>query len=399
VSGGPSDAVNSIWKDGANAIRRVTEVLTSEENALLCRVEGDAPAGILMRRYWHPVLMAEEVAEPAGAPVCVRLVGRDYVVFRDTDGQLGMLDARCRHLNTRSYALREAGSLVWAYVGPPEREPPFPAFDWTTLPAEQIALIKLIENVNYAQATEGAIDTAHSQFLHRGILPDEKLRGSISADTSPRLEAEDTNYGFRYAAIRRTAAHADTQKWVRVTNYVFPTIVLVPRPLDASVWSTIQIFVPLDDTKTMHYTLVFREDGAPADAAAFHAYANWYPGVTVDEKFRLDATEANGWKQDRVAMKDGSLYTGLLGFVRQDVGCQESMGPIVDRTREHLGTSDVAIIRMRRRMLENIRRVMAGVDPIGIDGSVDYPRLRSEQRVIGINEPWQQIGAFAGEYA
>jgi phthalate 4,5-dioxygenase oxygenase subunit len=148
----------------------------------------------------------------------------------------------------------------------------------------------------------------------------------------------------------------------------------------------------------MHYSLFFSTTGEPLDEAAIREDLRCIPGVTIDDQARLDTNEANWWKQDRAAMKAGS-FTGINGFPRQDVACQESMGAIVDRTREHLGTSDVAIIRMRRRMLENVRDVMAGELPIGVDGSVDYPRLRSEQRVIGIDEPWQQVGAFAGEYA
>jgi phthalate 4,5-dioxygenase oxygenase subunit len=418
-------------------------VLTREENELLCRVEGDAPAGQLLRRYWLPVTIADELAERDGTPVRARILGRNYVLFRDWAGQLGMLDEQCPHrlaslglgrneegglrciyhgwkfdvhgrcvdmpteptqhgfaqrLAARSYPVREAGALVWAYVGPPEKEPAFPAFDWTLLARKDIAIIQLVEHTNYAQALEGGIDTAHTQFLHRGIVPDEKFRAAISSDTSPRLEAEDTAYGFRYAAIRRTQDPERT-KWVRVTPFVFPTTVMVPRPIQTEVWSTIQLWTPMDDTRTMHFTLSFRENGAPVDEPAFHKFAHWYPGVNVDPNFEMEMNERNGWNQDRQAMKDGRSFTGIEGFAAQDIACQESMGPIVDRRGEHLGTSDVAIIRWRRRMLENIQRVMNGEEPIGQDGTVDYGHVRSEQRVIAIDEPWQQIAAFAGEYA
>jgi phthalate 4,5-dioxygenase oxygenase subunit len=417
-------------------------VLTREENELLCRVEGDAPAGNLMRRYWLPAIVADDLAEPDGRPVRVRLVGRNYVLFRDSAGALGLLDEQCPHrlaslalgrneegglrciyhgwkfdvrgacvdmptepaargyqqrVTTGSYPVREAGGLIWAYVGAPEHEPAFPAFDWTKLPRKDIAIVQLVEHTNYAQALEGGIDTAHSQFLHRGIIPDERFRAAISTDTSPRLEAEDTSYGFRYAAIRRPAENADKQCWVRVTPFVFPTTVLVPRPLQTHVWATIQLWTPIDDTNTMHFTLAFRANGDPVDEPAYHDFANWHRGINVSERFELDMSESNGWRQDRAAMKDGSSFTGITGFAAQDVACQESMGAIVDRRGEHLGTSDVAIIRFRRRMLENIRRVMAGGKPIGQDGGVEYGRIRSEQRVIGIDEPWQQIAAYAGE--
>ncbi len=182
-----------------------------------------------------------------------------------------------------------------------------------------------------------------------------------------------------------------------MTNYVFPTTVLIPRSMNPQVRPIVQIFVPMDDETTMHYSVFFSVDGTPIDEAAIRDNVNWHPGVNVDSEYRLDLNEANLWKQDRVAMKDGTLYSGIKGFPLQDVACQESMGPIVDRSQEHLGTTDVAIIRMRRRMLENIQRVADGKPAIGTEGDVPYPLLRSEQRVIPIAEPWQQIGAFAGE--
>ncbi len=223
-------------------------MLSPAENERITRVTGTAPAGALMRRYWLPALLADEVATPDGTPARVRLLGEDLVAFRDTDGKLGLIAARCPHrlaslalgrneesglrciyhgwkfdvggrcvdmptepgnfgfqdrMSTRSYPVREAGGLVWAYLGDPDRKPPFPAFDWTMLPRDHVAPVKFVENTNYLQAVEGAIDTAHSWFLHRGALRDWKQRAELSMDLSPRLETEDTHYGFRYAAIRK----------------------------------------------------------------------------------------------------------------------------------------------------------------------------------------------------
>ena len=368
-------------------------MLSREENELITRVEGDAPAGRLMRCYWLPALLGEEVAQPGGAPVRVRLVGRNLVAARDASGDVTLADAA----GGRRYPVREGGGLVWTYLGAPEREPQFPAFAWTTLPRTHLALVKFVERTNYLQAMEGAIDTAHSWFLHRGVLRDWKLRSSLSMDFSPRLEAEDAPYGFRYAAIRRPNVDPDKFKYVKVTNVVFPTTVLVPQPMDPNVNPIVQMFVPMDDTHTMHYSLFFSHNGEPVDEQALREYTLCVPGVHLDADWNLDISEDNWWKQDRVAMK-GESYTGIAGFPRQDLACQESMGAIVDRSQEHLGTSDIAIIRMRRRMLENIRRVIDGETPIGLDVHVDYEHLRSEQRVLPIDEPWQQVGAFAGEY-
>jgi phthalate 4,5-dioxygenase oxygenase subunit len=418
-------------------------MLSHEENELLCRVEGETPAAQTMRRYWLPAVLTEEVAEPDGTPVRVRLVGRDYIAFRDTAGKLALVDAQCPHrlaslglarneegglrciyhgwkfdvagrcvemptepegssyadkVRIGSYPVRETGGIVWTYLGPRELEPPFPAMDWTQLPRNQVCLIKFYQNSNWLQATEGAIDTAHTWFLHRGDVPDWQHRMSLTQDFSPRLEAEDTPYGYRYASIRVPTEDPENLRYVRVTNVIFPSIVLVPRSLRNDILKyTIQMFIPMDDHRTMHYTVFFNPDG-PIDEAAIRDRFGCVPGRDIDPRtFAIHTQEGNWWKQDRVAMKDGS-YTGIPGIMAQDVACQESMGAVVDRSREHLGTSDVAIIRMRRRFLQNIRDVAAGKPPVGADPTIDYPHLRSEQRMIRADEPWQIVGAFAGEY-
>jgi phthalate 4,5-dioxygenase len=284
-------------------------MLSPEENERITRVVG-APAGDMMRRYWLPALLADEVAVAGGTPVRVCLLGEDLVAFRDTEGKLGLIAAQCPHrlaslalgrneeaglrciyhgwkfnvagrcvemptepadygfrdrISVRSYPVREAGGLVWAYLGDPACVPPFPAFDWTALPRDRVAPVKFVERTNYLQAAEGAIDTAHSWFLHRGALRDWKQRSAISMDLSPRLEAEDTAYGFRYAAIRRPNEDPDAYKYVKVTNYVFPTTVLIPRSLNPQVRPLVQIFVPIDDENTMHYSVFFSTDGTPID--------------------------------------------------------------------------------------------------------------------------------------
>ncbi len=97
-------------------------------------------------------------------------------------------------------------------------------------------------------------------------------------------------------------------------------------------------------------------------------------------------------------MKAGS-WVGIGGFPHQDMACQESMGPIVDRSREHLGTSDIAIIRLRRRLLDAVGRFQRGEALIGHGPPLPLDRLRSEQLVIPIDRPWQSVGAYAGEYS
>jgi phthalate 4,5-dioxygenase len=417
-------------------------MLTQEENELLTRVDGAAPMGQMMRRYWLPAATSEEVAERDGTPVRVRMFGEDLVLFRDTDGRIGLIEEACAHrlaslalgrneecglrcvyhgwkfdvtgacvdmptdpesfgyrdrVRLTSYPVREAGGLVWAYLGPQGSEPPFPAYDWTQLPAEQRFILKLGERANYLQAIEGAVDSAHSWFLHRGSTKHWGRRIAVSADLSPKLEAEDTNYGFRYAAIRRPNENADSEKYVRVTLFIVPTTSFIPRPLDLDQAAQIQIHVPVDDRHTMFYGIFFSQNGLPVETDELRESMRGRRGVDIDDRYFSFDHAGNMWHQDRAAMKAGS-WIGISGFPHQDIAVQESMGPIVNRTREHLGVSDVGIIRMRRRLLEAVDRFQQGKPLIGRDVAVPFEQLRSEQSVIPIDRPWQTVGAYAGEF-
>ncbi len=417
-------------------------MLSAEENALLTNVTGDAPMGQMMRRYWVPACLSEEVAERDCTPHRTQIFGDRLVVFRDSDGKLGVVDERCPHrlaslalgrnedgglrciyhgwkfntagacvdmptepgehgfrdrMKLKSYPVREAGGMVWTYLGPAGTEPKFPEYDWMKLPRDQYATVKVGERVNYAQAIEGAIDSSHSWFLHQGIIWDWKKRAEISMDTSPKMECEDTSYGFRYAAIRRPTTNPDTEKYVRVTIFLVPFTAFIPRPLEKTQNCHIQIFVPVDNERTIFYGVFFSQDGSKVDEAETRRKHHLVPGVDLDRNWYKLATEENWFNQDREAMKNGS-YTGINGFSNQDMACQESMGPIVDRTAEHLGTSDIAIIRMRKRMLEAVRLFQAGQPLIGLDPNLHYDKIRTEQLIIPIDQPWQTVGAYAGEY-
>ena len=243
-------------------------MLTKAENDQLTQVEGDAPMGQLFRRFWLPMVLSEEIAEPDGAPAPVRVLGagtgrvprheraRSACSTRAArtgsprssfgrNEECGLrciyhgwkfdVDGNCMDMPTepddrgfkdrlkaKAYPIREAAGMVWAYLGPREHEPPFPAFPWTALPGNQVGVAKSGYHSNYLQAVEGAIDSAHSWYLHRGSSRDWEKRFEVSSDQSPRLEAEDTPYGFRYAAIRVPNVDPETTKYARVTIFNVP---------------------------------------------------------------------------------------------------------------------------------------------------------------------------------
>jgi phthalate 4,5-dioxygenase oxygenase subunit len=418
-------------------------MLTHEDNELLTRVTGDAPMGQMMRRYWVPACLAEEVAENDGTPIRTTILGERLVVFRDSAGKVGVIDERCPHrlaslalgrneeggirciyhgwkfdvggtcldmptepgehgfrdrIKLKSYPVREAGGMVWTYLGPEGTAPEFPMFDWMKLPRDQYALVKVGERVNYAQAIEGSIDSSHSWFLHQGVLWDWKLRFSISNDTAPKMEAQDMPYGFRYAAIRIPNANPEHDRYVRVTVFCVPFTALIPRPMDLTKNGHVQFFVPVDDERTMFYGVFFSQNGSTMDEAATRKLHHLEPGVDLDRNWVKLANESNWYLQDRARMKAGD-WTGIQGFTNQDMACQESMGPITDRTQEHLGTSDIAIIRMRRRMLEAVKRFQSGEPLIGHDPTIDWGRVKSEQLIMPVHQPWQSLGAVATQPA
>jgi phthalate 4,5-dioxygenase oxygenase subunit len=410
-------------------------MLSHEDNELLSRVCGDAPMGKMLRRYWLPACLSEEVPDADGTPKRVKLLGENLLAFRDTNGRIGLIDEYCPHrsaslvfgrneecgirclyhgwkmdvdgnltdvptepegskimqnLKQKAYPTREAGDMIWTYMGPPEEMPPFPEFEWTKVAQSNRAIVKIVENANWVQAMEGAIDSAHSSFLHSsyrmGVRP--------SKDTAPKLETEDTTYGFRYAAIRKPEKDADKNKYVRVTLFVAPIFCFVP-PKEG--YGSVHMFVPMDDGHTAFYGVNFSHDKA-LDTEEIRKRRRAAVGVDLDQQFRKIRTMENLYLQDREAMKSGQSFTGIEGVPNQDMAMQESMGSIVDRTKEHLGISDIAIIKMRRLLLQSVHSFVEGGKPIGLTSSVPYDKLRSDAKVIPIDQPWQTVGAYAGEY-
>jgi phthalate 4,5-dioxygenase oxygenase subunit len=361
-------------------------VLSAAENDRLCRIEGAAPMGRMLRRYWLPACLSAEVAEP-GSRARIRLMGEDLIAERTATG-----------VRIGAHPVRDAGGIVWTYLDPGE-PPPLPAYDWTALPAEQRTVMRAAEHANFAQAIEGSIDSAHSWFLHRGAVRDWRLRSGISSDESPRIEAEDTAYGFRYAAIRKVDANPENERYIRTTHFAMPFISFIPRPMNLGLPGHIQIFAPVDDERTMFYGVWFSQNGMPIDREATLAEVGFRPGVDLEPvTYARYQTAENWWQQDRAAMRSGTSFTGVSGVLQQDMAVQESMGPLVDRTREHLGTSDVAIIRMRRRLLDALERFESDGSVIAQRPGIPFERIRSEQKVIPVAQPWRSVGAYAGEY-
>jgi phthalate 4,5-dioxygenase len=422
-------------------------VLTHEENELLCRVGPGTPMGQLVRRFWMPAASSADVVA-GGAPKRVRLAGQDFVIFRDVVGSVGLLDELCPHrgasltlarnekdcglrciyhgwkfaadgsvietpsepegstfkdrVRAGAYPTYDAGGLVWVYLGPPELEPPKMNFDFTALPEDQRMVIQVQIACNFMQPIEGVIDSAHSNFLHADTFQPtaavdvSELRKDLkvdrpSNDTRPRLDIQNMDYGFRYAALRKPIASPETHQYVRVTEFIAPFYGMFPANKG---YGNTQVFVPIDDTHTMLYFVKYHYD-RPMDATERDLHYEWskaVPGRDVDEAYRTHRNRENGWLQDRPAMERGESFSGIKGVQIEDSVVQESMGALYDRTLEHLGASDIAVIRMRRLMLDAARNLAAeGKAPFAVDIRTDYSDIQPLERIIPLVDDWKVL--------
>jgi phthalate 4,5-dioxygenase oxygenase subunit len=419
-------------------------MLTAQENDLLTRVEGAAPMGQIFRRHWLPACMIEEVASADCDPVHVRLLGEDLVVFRDSDGRVGLLDDHCPHrraslslgrneegglrclyhgwkmdvqgnvlemasepassgmcdkVKHKAYPIHEWGGFVWTYMGPAADMPAFepPAF----APGEstRVSIVKVQVPCNWAQILEGAIDSAHSSSLHSTDMPPARVDGAKaqgnvwprpSTDKAPRLQVQQTSFGFQYAALRRPIQNSATHDYIRTTLFVAPYTVLIPPN---NLYNLAILHVPQDDTNTYFYFVAWAgPDKEGIDPEAWRKFCGAQVGVDVDAKFRKFRTRENGWLQDRKAMRLGD-FTGIRGIPMQDMAMWETMGPIADRSKERLGASDLAIVEFRRIMVEAARAFAAGQPAIGSrEARGARARLASFEGIVPKGTDWRTLG-------
>jgi phthalate 4,5-dioxygenase len=379
-------------------------MLSREDNELLARVGPGTPTGELYRRYWIPALLSEEIREADGPPVRVKLLGEDLLAFRDTQGRIGLIDEYCSHrraplfygrneecglrciyhgwkydvegtiletpaeppestlkdhVRHTAYPCREAAGVVFTYMGPKERMPLFPSFDWTTVPPAHVGVTKFFLNCNYLQAIEGDCDTSHVGYLHLGNRTGGG--GDIAQigaqDRAPKFENEVTFYGIRSAAVRSLP---DGMKSIDLFSYIMPFIACVPagKKINGKLDGFLVVYqTPSDDYHTWRYNFRFKrsepmtEEELTADR------------FQIGPDYKLIANRDNHYLMDRQKHRN---YSGMEGFATQDACITEGMGPIVDRTREHLGASDGYIVAVRLFLLKAVRDLQRGIEPPGL---------------------------------
>ena len=392
-------------------------MLTQEENELLVRTGPGTPMGELFRRFWLPVMLTEEIPEPDCTPTRLRVLNEDLIAFRDTEGNVGIIDAYCAHrfsplffgmneekglrclyhgwkydvtgqcvdipfipegesfkdkIKLKSYPALDKGGFIWAYMGPAELQPPFPDFDFAAIPESHRENWKIICECNWMQSMEGQNDPSHAYFTHgfrdlaeggpgvqmglnnAAVLRQLRLPGAVV----------DTEFGISWATVWNS--DDEEQQLVNIGHFVLPVFDPSPSynnpgrgrlPLGYQ-----RMRVPIDDVTCM----VLRVRWNPYEPLAEEfreAHNAWlvpekYPGT-----YKPIANRANDYLVDR-EMQRSYNYSGLNNFPLQDI-CQieDQGGPIMDRTRERLTSQDTLNIHIRHQLINAARDLMEGKEP------------------------------------
>src|SRR5262245_32452209 len=428
-------------------------MLSRDDNELLCRVGPGTPVGALLRQYWIPALVSRELPEADGPPVRVRLLGENLIAFRATSGRVGLIQNHCPHrgaslffgrneeeglrcvyhgwkfdcdgacvdmpseppastfkgkVRASAYPCLERNDVVWAYMGPRAVPPPLPDIEPNMAPAGQYAVQKVLRECNWCQGLEGAIATSHLRLLHLGaIKPEQTTPGTFDyynvADRAPKYEVVDTEFGTSYGAYR--PAEPDTYYW-RIAHFLFPFFTMIPTGI-LGVQILVRAWVPVDDDHVMFWSIAvprsregragaggattFTGTGRPPAGAGARAGDFEFLPDTTDwlGKVRLTQNSGNDYFLDRQAQRTAS-FTGIPGIHQQDQAITESMGPIIDRTQEHLGTSDAMIIRTRWRVITAARALRdTGLVPPGVADPTVY-RYRSGGVILPRDADWRE---------
>ncbi len=381
-------------------------MLSHKDNELLTRVGAGAPMGDLMRRYWIPAAFSNQIDKPDSPPIRVRLLGENLVLFRDTEGRIGLLSEYCPHrtaslffgrneegglrcvyhgvkfdvngacldvpcvppgsnvkdkIKAVSYPCIERGDLVWTYMGPPEHKPEFPDLEWAHVPASHRFVTRHVQECNWLQGLEGGFDAAHLSFLHSGLVDMRKGRTDHDRRIVPSAyEVLPLDFGFVVAGGRELPN--GNVSW-HVDVMLFPFHKIIPSvPLGAHIWA------PIDDENTMLYSINFNPERPLTDEEMEREYE--WRGIhtrNLPGSDHAQANKSNDYLIDRDLQASGRSYTGVIGLGVQDCAMQESMGPIADRSKEFLFVGDAGIVRIRRLLLQALRDLADGKPLIGMD--------------------------------
>ena len=395
-------------------------MLSKQDNEALTRVGPGTLMGNLMRQYWLPAFKSDELDAPDCPPQRLRLLGEDLIGFRVTSGAVGIIQNACPHrgaslffgrneeeglrcvyhgwkfdvagacvdmpsepaesnfktkVHARAYPTAERHGVVWVYMGPREVPPPLPGIEPNL--QEGATVQKFLRDCSWLQGFEGDLDTTHISFLHFGAFTAEQMEPKsmdyyTMARKDPKMMVVERSWGATYGSYR--PAEDDTTYW-RVAQYLYPFYSMPPVGTLGNRKAILAI-VPVDDTHMMRWQISipnpWAQSGAIRPAYELHEQYGYQPATSgFLGKWRMAQNRHNDYLLDREYQKNGS-YTGIKGIGIQDEAVTESMGEIVDRSKEHLGTSDLMVIRLRQMLLRNARRLR---DHGEVPPAVDNPEV------------------------
>ncbi|MFM0313790.1 Rieske 2Fe-2S domain-containing protein [Paraburkholderia nemoris] len=415
-------------------------MLNKQDNELMCRVGAGTAMGDAMRRFWLPVIQSSDMPEANGDPQTIELLGERFVVWRDQQGQPGLFAEGCLHrgasmqlaradgdglrciyhgwkfavdgtvletpnvedpkfkqrIKGRTYPVREVGGIVWGYLGPKDEEPPFPHWVFMDQPDVHRINARAVINANYVQVMEGLVDSSHLTVLHSSALARTndsdldyaKKTSHMQFDAAPKIEADETDFGFHYVAIRE----GQGQRIARITSFIAPCFI---ANANGDVWLAI---VPISDERCFLYHVWWDAEKHIGEEPLRNEQLTFVGlddptlrkyGMTIDTCDSPTAMSvANGYRQDRAQQRNGH-FTGFDGITQEDAACSVSSGAIRDRSQEMLSTADLAISRLQRCLLSYARAAR---------DKQEIPALRADagsaigvSGEIGADEDWRTL--------
>lgn len=417
------------------------DMLKKEQNEYLTQTGQGTPMGDLFRSYWLPALLSEELSEPDGEPVRLELLSEKMLAFRDSSGRLGVIDEFCAHrgvslwfgrneengircpyhgwkydvkgncvevpsepveskycekIKLKSYPLVEKGGIIWIYMGPPEKQPDVPDYEFTQRGESARFITKRIQECNWLQALEGGIDSSHVSWLHgKNLNTDPLFQGSKGnaynfGDLKPVFDVVESEGGL-YIGVRRNAE--ENHYYWRITQWVMPSYTIIPprgdHPIHGHFW------VPINDHLNWAWSFDYhptrdlsdKEVAAMKDGKGIHV--KYIPGTFIPIQ-----NKTNDYMMDRAAQKAGYTFSGIDGIAMQDASLQESMGFIQDRTKENLVGTDNGVIMARRKLLKTAKDLVEkGIMPPGT--TPESHRVRSVAIVLPADQKFQEAAKDA----
>jgi len=413
-------------------------MISADENRLLTETGPNAPCGALMRRYWQPVALSEELPT-GGAPLKVKIIDEELALFRDDQGRPGLIGLHCSHRGTDlsygrcedgglrclyhgwlydihgqvvdqpgepgggankasirhlAYPCQEFGGVILTYMGPGE-PPLLPNYEFLTVAPERRTVAKAFYECNYLQGNEGNIDPVHLSFLHQvfdeaqmarlRVVPGAEVTDNalLAKDIAPVIEVEVMNFGLRIYTLRDSGAD---KRYVRVTNFVMPNLSAFGGSTVGGGYA-VHWHVPIDDRSHWKYIFAFSRD------QDLDEYLRARNRGELTANYRLTKNAANRYRQDRASMKT-ETFTGMgVNFQVHDAFATESQGPVQNRTEENLVSSDKAIVAARKLILNGIKDVQEGREPqhvIREPKANNFPNLVVISDVVDKSIDWKE---------